>query len=335
MEKLMRLGKLSPHELERFVFPFQGAKREEVVFGPRLGRDCGVLRLSPLYLSCTCDPVTGTSFGAGSLAPHLVANDLIASGAEPVALIVSLLFPPEAPSSLLEDTMRELDEAAKEIGFAILGGHTEITDAVTRPVIHCTGIGTIAFEPLPDVTRVKPGDTIVMTKGAGIEGTAILALERAKELQGILTDEELKRAQAFLKRVSVLPEGRVALRFSPHCLHDATEGGILGAVFEVCSAQGLGFTLEEGKVLLFPETEKIARYFGCDPLRLISSGTLLVFTPHPLPLLGALQDAGIPASVIGQVTENGGVLIRKDGTREEVTECPQDELWRLLEVSKP
>lgn len=334
MERFMRLGKLSPHELERFIFPFQGKKREEVVFGPHLGRDCGVLRFSPLYLSCTCDPVTGATLGAGALAPHLVANDLIASGAEPVALVVSLLFPPDTPPSFVESTMRELDGAAREIGFAILGGHTEVTDAVVRPVIHCTGIGKIEHEPLPDVTKVVPGDTIVMTKGAGIEGTGILALECAEALRGVLTDAELKKAQALLKKVSVLPEGRIALRFSPHCLHDATEGGVLGAIWEVCSAQGLGFVVEEDKVLILPETEKVARHFGCDPLRLISSGTLLVFTPNPAPLLAALQEAAIPAAEIGRVTESGRLLLRKDGTREEIHECPQDELWRLFEESK-
>ncbi len=330
----MKLGKLSPRELERLVFPFQGARRQEVVFGPYLGRDCGVLRFSPLYLSCTCDPVTGMTRGAGALAPHLVANDLIASGAEPVALLVSLLFPPGTPPSLVEEVMRELDDAARGIGFAILGGHTEITDAVARPVIHCTGIGKIECEPLPDVTRIVPGDTIVMTKGAGIEGTGILALEKEEELREVLTEEELRKAQALLKNVSILPEGRIALRFSPHCLHDATEGGVLGAIWEVCSARGLGCEIREEKVPVLPETERIARYFGCDPLRLISSGTLLVFTPDPEPLLTALREASIPASAIGRVTEGSCVLLRRDGTREEISECPQDELWRLFEESR-
>ncbi|MBC7217542.1 MAG: hypothetical protein H5U36_05175 [Candidatus Caldatribacterium sp.] len=329
----MRLGKLSPRELERLVFPFQGAKRQEVVFGPYLGRDCGVLRFSSFYISATCDPVTGTTREAGTLAPHLVANDLIASGAEPVALLVSLLFPSGVSPEFVEGVMRELDETAREIGFAILGGHTEVTDAVTRPIIHCTGIGKIECEPLPDVTRIAPGDSIVMTKGAGIEGTGILALEREGELRGVLSEEELKRAQAFLRWVSVLPEGRIALSFSPHCLHDATEGGVLGAIWEVCSARGLGFEVEEARVIVFPETRRIAEHFGCDPLRLISSGTLLIFTPDPKPLLAALSSASIPAAIIGRVTKGPRVLIRRDGTWEEIAECPQDELWRLFEKS--
>ena len=332
--KPMQLGKLSPRELERLVFPFQGRKREEVLFGAHLGRDCGVLHFSGLLLSLTCDPVTGTAKHAGALAPHLVANDLIASGAEPVALLVSLLFPPETKASAIEDTMRELDAAASSLGFAILGGHTEITDAVLRPVIHCTGVGKIASSSPPDVTRVSPGDFIVMTKGAGIEGTGILALERAEELRGVFSEEELRKAQDFLKKVSVLPEGRVALAFSPHCLHDATEGGVLGAVWEVCAARNLGFVIEESKVFVFPETERLARYFGLDPLRLISSGTLLIFTPKPQPLLAALHEAGIPAGVIGQVTGNSRVLLRRNGQREEILECPQDELWRILEREK-
>lgn len=330
-KKVNRVGKFLPQDLERLVLPFRGREREEVLFGAHIGRDSGVLSLSSAYLALTCDPVTGATRGSGILAPHLVANDLICSGAEPVALLVCLILPQGVEPSLARILMEDIDEVSRKIGFAILGGHTEVSDAVWRPIIYCTGIGRITGSTIPDVTRVAPSDAIVVTKGAGIEGTGILALEWEKELSQVLPEDEIQRAQKFLDRVSVLEEGRIALSFSPHCLHDATEGGVLGAVFEVCRARGLGFEVEKSKIPVFPETQKIAAFFGIDPLRLVSSGTLLIFTPNPEPLLEALERAEIPASCIGRVGEGGCFLIHENGFREEISECPQDELWRILE----
>lgn len=326
-----RIGKFLPQDLERLILPFRGRERKEVLFGAHIGRDSGVLSLSGNYLALTCDPVTGATRGAGLLAPHLVANDLICSGAEPVALLVSLILPQSVEPSFARSLMEDIDEASRKIGFAILGGHTEVSDAVRRPIIHCTGVGKITGSTIPDVTKVAPGDAIVITKGAGIEGTGILALEWEKELSRILPEEEVQRAQGFLDRVSVLEEGRIALSFSPHCLHDATEGGVLGAIFEVCRARGLGFEVERSKIPIFPETQRISAFFDIDPLRLVSSGTLLIFAPDPKPLLEALEAAGIPASCIGRVSEERCFLIHEDGFQEEISECPQDELWRVLE----
>ncbi|NLY04686.1 AIR synthase family protein [Candidatus Sordicultor fermentans] len=326
-----KVGKISPSALERLVFPFQGKNREEVIWGAQLGRDCGVVQLGRELISLTCDPITGSSFHLGLLATQVVVNDLICSGAEPVALLVTLIFPPGITENEIETIMREIDEAGKELGVSIIGGHTEISEAVNRSIIHCTGLGWIKDGYLPDVSKIEAGDYIVMTKGAGIEGTAILFSEKEKEWQNLLDEETINKGKEFWKMMSVFQEGKIALPFHPHALHDATEGGVLGAIWEACMSRGLGFEIEEGKIKVYPETRVLAQLLDLDPLKLISSGTLIIFTPQPLPLLQALREI-VPAEVIGRVVKDPiKVLIRQNGEKEEIKECPQDELWRVLQ----
>ncbi len=326
-----KVGKISPSALERLVFPFQGKNREEVIWGAQLGRDCGVVQLGRELISLTCDPITGSSFHLGLLATQVVVNDLICSGAEPVALLVTLIFPPGITENEIETIMREIDEAGKELGVSIIGGHTEISEAVNRSIIHCTGLGWIKDGYLPDVSKIEAGDYIVMTKGAGIEGTAILFSEKEKEWQNLLDEETINKGKEFWKMMSVFQEGKIALPFHPHALHDATEGGVLGAIWEACMSRGLGFEIEEGKIPVYPETRVLAQLLDLDPLKLISSGTLIIFTPQPLPLLQALREV-VPAEVIGRVVKDPTkVLIRQNGEKEEIKECPQDELWRVLQ----
>jgi hydrogenase maturation factor len=338
MEKLreakLSLGKLDPGLLEKLVLEHRGAKRPEVVFAGSVGRDCGILRFGEVLLALSCDPITGTAQGIGTLAPHVVANDLICAGAEPVGVLLSLLFPPSATPQEVALVMEEIDQTCRKLGISILGGHTEITDALSRVIVHCAGVGRVLCDPPPDPTRIQPGDCILMTKGAGIEGTAILAREREEELRTAIPEELLRRAQSLIEQISVVEEGKVALRFPVHCLHDATEGGILGGVWEVVEAAGCGFYLEEEKVTVYPETEALAHHFHIDPLTLIGSGSLLIFTDHPEPILSALREKGIVSSCIGKVTVDSRCIKRKSGKEEEIRECPQDALWKIMEAMR-
>ncbi|HXL02306.1 MAG TPA: AIR synthase family protein [Candidatus Atribacteria bacterium] len=326
-----KVGKIPPSVLERLVFPFQGKKRKEVIWGAQLGRDCGIVQLGKELISLTCDPITGSSFHLGLLATQVVVNDLVCSGAEPVALLVTLIFPPGISEKEIEIIMRELDEVGKELGVSIIGGHTEISEAVNRSIIHCTGLGWVKDNHLPDVSKIEAGDYIVMTKGAGIEGTAILFSEKGKEWQHLLDEETINKGKEFWKMMSVFQEGKIALPFHPHALHDATEGGVLGAIWEACTSKGLGFEIEEEKILVYPQTRVLAQLLNLDPLKLISSGTLIIFTPAPLPLLQALREV-VPAEVIGRVKKDPSrILIHQNGEKEEIKECPQDELWRIMQ----
>ncbi|MEI6157169.1 MAG: AIR synthase family protein [Atribacterota bacterium] len=327
--KKMKLGKICPEKLQRLVFPYQGKVRPEILYNASLGRDCGIADLGGDLLAATCDPITGTSSHLGFFAVNVVANDLICGGAEPVAILVSLILPPDTPDTHIEEIMKEIDEECQKLQISVLGGHTELSDAVNRTIIHCSGIGRAQKGNLPDVEKVRPGDSIVITKGAGIEGTAILAHSHQESLQKKYGDFFVTRSQDFLRFLSVVPEGKIALPFQPHCLHDATEGGLLGALWEVCEGQKLGFEIEESAIFIPPETRELCDFFGMDPLKLISSGTLIIFTDEPEPVMAHLTQAGIPSFQIGTIAREKDKIIKKPhGTRETITECPQDELWR-------
>ncbi|MEN3186970.1 MAG: AIR synthase family protein [Atribacterota bacterium] len=303
-----------------------------MLYGAGLGRDCGVLRLGTDFLAVTCDPITGAPDFLGFFAVQVVVNDLVCSGAEPVAVLVSLVFPPESTLEMVEKTMREIDTFCREWKIVVLGGHTEISQVVRKPLVHCVGLGRIANDHFPDVSKVLPGDSILMTKGVGIEGTAILAWEKSEELQKKFGKELVERAQSFLNMMNVVEDARIANSFSPHCLHDVTEGGLLGALWEVCAGQNLGFEIEEEKVFIFPETRAIAQHFAIDPLCLISSGTLLIFTPFPEDIMKALREASIPVFEVGKVTREPRRIVRyKDGFIREIKSCPQDALWSVVE----
>ncbi len=326
-----KLGKIPPEKLNELLISHRGKKRSEVTRGPSLGRDCALLDFFSDLIVLTCDPVTGMDERAGSLAVHLTANDVVCAGGEPVGVLITLLVPPHAPERTIRDIMGEADNTCRELGMAILGGHTEVTDAVTRTLVHCTGVGRASRRELPDIERVRPKDAIVMTKGAGLEGTVILAGMMAERLLPVLGEEGLARARGLWHSISVVPEGTLALRYPVHCLHDATEGGVTGAVWEVCSARSLGFEICEEAVKVFPETRTLCEHLDIDPLKLISSGTLLIFTPRAQELCAALERANIPASVIGEVlSERERVLIRSSGKRETLDKSPHDELWRVM-----
>lgn len=333
-ELKLKLGKLDPEILKKLVLEHRGARRPEVIFAGSVGRDCSILRLGEVLLALSCDPITGTSQGIGTLAPHVVANDLVCAGAEPIGILLSLLFPPSTPPREVALVMEEIDHTCQKLQISILGGHTEVTDAVNRAIVHCAGVGRVLLDPPPDPTRVEAGDYILMTKGAGIEGTAILAREKESELLTRFPEELVRRAQSLIEQISVVEEGKAILNFPVHCLHDATEGGILGGVWEVAEAAGCGFYLEEEEITVYPETEALAQYLQIDPLTLIGSGSLLIFTPQKEPLLSVLKGKGITVSCIGKVTEKSTRLIRrKNGKEEEIRECPQDALWKISEAT--
>ncbi|NLJ39050.1 MAG: hypothetical protein GX432_09860 [Candidatus Atribacteria bacterium] len=328
------MGKICPEKLLELVFPYQGKNRKEVIYNASLGRDCGVVDCDEDLIALTCDPITGTSTHIGSFAVHVVANDLICAGADPVGLLISIVLPHNSDESQIQLIMKDVDLTSKKIGIAVLGGHTEISEVVHRTLIHCFGIGRVKRDNIPDVEKVQPGDSIIITKGVGIEGTAILANLYHAQLSNQFGQSFVQKAQDFMTMLSIVPEGKIALKHAPHCLHDATEGGLLGALWEVCAGQNLGFIIQEQSIPLRPETKTICDFFQIDPLKLISSGTLIIFTPHPEPLLEAFQKASIPGYLIGKITDSSDkILDLNNGKNELIESCPQDELWRIIEKS--
>lgn len=299
----MRIGKLENSELESLILSKFKQIRPESLTMPRVGEDCAALDFDKDLIVMSMDPITSAGDKSlGLLSVHVNCNDAICMGAEPVGLLVTLLLPPDYPTEGIGHIADDLSAAAQVARVDILGGHTEFTDAVTRPIT-CTSV--VARMPKGrKLIGLQPGDALVMTKSAGLEGTAILAAECAQRLSAV-SPALLEEAAGYFSLLSIVPEGKIAIEHGAHAMHDVTEGGVLGAAWEICYAAGLGLTLDTSAVPVTEATSKIAEAAGIDPLRLLGSGSLLIGCADGEAMVAALHRAEISAAVIGRVTESG------------------------------
>lgn len=326
----MQVGKLTPAALQQLIFDRLGKRRPEVVLRGALGEDSAALDLGGDLCVISTDPITGAAKHAGWLAVHVSCNDVAANGAEPVAVLLTLLLPAGSDPRLVQEIMTDAEQAAREVRVEIVGGHTELTEAVNQPIISTTVIGRVAKGHLATTGSIQPGDALVATKYVGLEGTAILAWDFSTITKPILGTALWEATCALKQQISVLPEARVAAACGVRAMHDATEGGVLGAAYEMAGASGLGFDIEERALTIHPATKLLAKHLQFDPLRLISSGTLLLATPEPEILLAELRSQDILGSVIGHFHASGEKrLLRASGSSELINPPKSDELWRL------
>ncbi len=326
----MRPGKVAPELLQRLVYPYLG-RRPDVLVHASWGQDCAVLDFGEWVCVVTTDPITGAVRHLGRLAVHVACNDLAATGAEPVGLLLDILLREGSTEEDLRQLMEEAGRTAAEVGVEIVGGHTEVTPGIDRTLVVMTAVGKAPKNGYVTASGARPGDSLVVTKAAGIEGTAILATDFAAYFTEHLGEDLVARAQAFFREISVLPEGRVAVRAGAVAMHDATEGGIVGAALEMAQASGVGIELWVDRIPVREETRRICDLVGIDPLGLVSSGSLLIATPDPDSVLRALAHAGIPAAVVGRFQSAGHTQVR-DGKRQALVPFARDELWRALEI---
>lgn len=324
------VGKLPPEALRRLVLGRTGVARPEVRVPAAVGEDAAVLDLAGDLVVASVDPITGAGSDVGWLAVHVSCNDVAAHGAEPVAALLLVLLPAGSDEGRLVEILEGVERAAREVGVQVAGGHTEVAPGLTQPLVAATVIGRVP--PGQDVRSggLRPGDHVWMTKTAGLEGTAILAADEADVLAP-LGEGLLARARALGARISVVPEVRAlrAAGVQPTALHDVTEGGVLGALWELAEAAGVGLEVDAAAIPVAPETAAICRHLGLDPLRLISSGVLLVGAPPGVDVAAALAPAGIPAARIARAlpAAEGRWLRTADGGRQPLAPPWGDELW--------
>jgi len=295
-----------------------------------LGEDsCGFDPRGGLVVMST-DPITGAEEGIGRLAVHVACNDLAANGARPLGVLVTLLLPPSSDETRVSSVMAEIDQAARELGIEVLGGHTEVTPVVTQVVVSTTSVGLVSRDRLVTSSGARPGDVIVLTKGAGLEGTAILAADFEDVLIPIVGRDCVERARSFAAEISVVREGLLAAGLGVTAMHDVTEGGVLGALFEMASASSVGFVLQLRDIPVRNETVEICRVAKVDPLKLVSSGSMLISCPASRlsHLLRELGSAGILARAVGRFTRGSMIAIdRESGAEIPVGPPEADEIW--------
>ena len=325
----MEIGKLDNETLARLVLGRVGARRPEVIVGPGIGEDCAVLDFGEYDCVLSTDPITASASRIGSLAVHISCNDVASNGVEPLAVMLTVLLPPSVTEEEIGEIASQADEAAKSLGVQIAGGHTEVTDAVTQPLVSATAIGR-AVKRAP-VRAAEPGDLIVVTKKLALEGTAIAALQREGDLRLFLTDEEIEHAKSLLEHISVVKEGVIAGRAGVKAMHDVTEGGVLGAVWEVCAREGAGAEIQAALLPFDPVTMALCAVLDLNPMRLISSGSMLmIVSPGKKQVLfSALSEAGVDATVIGTIEpqDKGITLVMRNGEREVISPPGPDEIY--------
>ncbi|NIP56845.1 MAG: hydrogenase expression protein [Gemmatimonadetes bacterium] len=325
-----------PQELLARLLRDRTAAPEEVV-GPGVGLDAAVLEVGDVggFLVAASDPITFTAGEIGWYAVHVNANDVACMGARPAWFVATLLLPRGTVEDEIAEILRQIDEACAGIGAALVGGHTEITSGIDRPLVAGTMLGLT--ERWLSAGEAEPGDALLLTKGVAVEGTAILARDLAERLEGRIEPEVLERARGFLRDpgLSVVPDAAVALRAGRvHALHDPTEGGVATGIRELCEASGTGARIEVDAIPVFEETRAIAEALDLDPLGLIASGALLVATAEgdAERIAEALEEEGIPAARIGTVSEGGeGITaVGTSGKTAPLKRFEADELTRVL-----
>ena len=324
------IGKLDPDTLGR-VLEHTGASSGDLLTGAAYGEDAAAIDLGDgETLVVSSDPISLAADRAGTLGVYVACNDVAASGADP-EFLTNVIFLPEENDETLATLTDQLDAAAADLGVTIVGGHTEYVPALERPLLSLTAFGrTDHYIP---TGGARPGDKLLLTKGAAIEGTGILATDFADAAREAgVEGATLDRAADFFEEISIHPEA-TRLRSAATAMHDPTEGGVVTGCVELAAASGVDLTVDSASIPLRPETEAICAAMGVDPLRIFGSGALLATVPPAAvdDALDSLADAGIEAAVIGEVQERAGEsgALVLDGER--VTDAPTDHLYPLWE----
>jgi hydrogenase maturation factor len=327
----LRVGKVPNDVLKRIVYGRLGKKDPSVILGPNVGEDAALIDHGGGILAFKSDPITGSVEEVGALAVYVNANDIATRGAKPRWFLQCILLPEDSSDTDLERIVSQIDETAKELGITVVGGHTEVTRGISRPIVVGSMIGTVAGSKLFTSAGAQAGDLLLITKGAGIEGTVILSSERAVKKK--LGEGFMSRAKALRKLINVVPEclalGAVG---GITAMHDLTEGGVMGGAWELAEAASLGVELELPQVPVMEETKLLCSALRLDPYRLISSGSI-IFTARPdrgKAAEDALRSIGIPSSRIGRMAppEEGRRYRDLRGRWHRLSPPSSDELWK-------
>lgn len=324
----MKSGKLNWDDLKTIINNNKTIKREDVRIRNGVGEDCAVINFGDYECVISTDPITGASKNLGRLAVHINCNDIASCGVEPLGILVTILAPEGTTIEEINNVMKQIDEETSKINVEILGGHTEVTRAVNQIVVSCTVLGKTIAGKAVSTKGAQVDDDLIVTKYLAIEGTNILVNDYRELFENVLTKEEISEAENLIGKISVIEEGNIAGKFGVNSMHDITEGGILGALWEMVEASGLGFEVYEENMPVKEITQKVCSQLKIDPLKLISSGSMLISTKDGKALVKLLMEKGINAKIIGNITKEKGILVRK-GKKDIIPPPERDELFNI------
>ncbi len=328
---MLKTGKVPESVLKRSIIKQIRNKRDEIIVGAGVGEDCAAIELADdeIFVTST-DPITGTSHDIGALSVHVTANDIASSGAEVIGVMLSVLLPEGTEESELKSIMAQVEEVCEKLNIQTVGGHTEVTNVVNQTVITTTGIGKVKKDKLVTTSGAHPGDDVVVTKWIGLEGTSIIAKEKESEISKRFPPAFIETAKGFSEYLSVVEDAKIATSVGVSAMHDVTEGGIFGALWEIAAASGCGLEIELLDIPVKQETVEICELFGINPYGLISSGSMLITAPNGSDIVRQLKKAGINAAVIGKVTKGNDRLIINGDEKRFLEPPASDELYKVI-----
>lgn len=338
----MKIGKVQENILKRSVFRQIGMKNGKTGSGAGIGNDCAFFPFSGdgTLAGCMQEAVVlpkkpGTFTGAAgqdresfmTMADLIqkCANNIAAGGAHPVAVMIALLLPEDTEEVVLRELMREAEEKCEALSMEVIGGQSRVSRAVALPVAVAAGIGK-PINGIPE--KGAPGQDIVVSKWIGLQGTAILAKRNREKLLCRYPAYLVEEAESFGKYLSILPEAEIAVKCGVCAMHDASEGGILGALWELAEGAGTGMTVDMRKLPLRQETVEVCECCNVNPYELMAGGCLVMTSQDGPALAAALEAAEIPAAVVGKVTDSKArILINGDEIRY-MNRPEWDGVWR-------
>lgn len=304
----------------------------DVIMGPAYGEDAAVVRLKDGFLVIHCNPVTAATRRIGWLAIHIAANDIAVRGVKPKWFLSTILLPEGWGEDMVKGIFNDMAKALEELNAISIGGHTEVTPGLNRPLVTVVSIGYTSERVV--LTRdAKPGDVVLTIGRVAGEGVSVIAWDFESKLINAGVDESLiQRAKRFIEDVSVVDKA-LTIKNYVNSMHDPTEGGVLQGLKEIATASGTDIVVDLEKFTLDEAVSTISRAVGVDPYRLLSSGLLLATVPkHSLiDVESLLNHRGFNYSVVGEVRKGSGrVIIRKGGGVVEVIENDIiDEIYKL------
>jgi hydrogenase expression/formation protein HypE len=334
---VLKPGKLPPELLQRLLRSYTRAD-SRVIVGPAVGEDAAIIDMGDHYLIAKSDPITFATDAIGYYAVVVNANDIATRGGQPKWFLATLLLPEQTTSvALVESIFAQIAEACQSFGIAVVGGHTEVTYGLDRPILSGHMLGEVDPAGLITTSGAQIGDVLLLTKGICVEGTAIIAREREAELRrGGVPEHIIQRAKHFLFEpgISVVRDAHIAIGAGRvHAMHDPTEGGLAMAVHELATAAQVGIMIEANRIPILEESALLCRAYGLDPRGTIASGALLIATPaeEALRIQQALQVNNIACAAIGRIVPpSEGVLFHDGSELQPLPQYTRDEITKLF-----
>jgi hydrogenase expression/formation protein HypE len=334
---ILKPGKLPPELLQRLLRSYTSAD-PRVIVGPAVGEDAAIIDMGDHYLIAKSDPITFATDAIGYYAVVVNANDIATRGGRPKWFLATLLLPEQTTSvALVESIFVQIAEACQSFGIAVVGGHTEVTYGLDRPILSGHMLGEVDAAGLITTSGAQIGDVLLLTKGICVEGAAIIAREREQELRSADVPEVIiERAKNFLFEpgISVVRDAHIAISAGRiHAMHDPTEGGLAMAVHELANAAQVGIVIEGNQIPILEEAARLCCVYGLNPLGTIASGALLIATPaeEALRIQQALQVNNIACAAIGRIVPpSEGVLFHDGSELQPMPQFIRDEITKLF-----